>query len=484
VFWRGVLGYLPVNLVQGVIGVLTIVVFTRVLSPTDYGVYALAFSAMTLVHTLVFTWLEAAMARFYAREAGGAQAADHFAAIYRAFIVLAFALPLATVPVLWLWPAGGDVKLAVAAGLASILFRSLCKLVQERRRAAGDVRGAALLDMIQTAGGFAAGVVFALAGLGGGAPLAGAGAVAAICLIFTLPAELKRLRGGRLEAHRVRSYAGYGLPIALSMILSLALASTDRFVLAAFLDAESVGVYHSGYSLANRTLDVIFIWLGMAGGPAAVAAFERGGPAALQRAAREQIDLMLLITVPAAVGLALVAKPLASLMIGGGLAVGAAHVTPFVAISALLAGLMTHYLLQAFTLACRTGLLFVAMALPAVANLILNLALVPRMGLDGALWATVLSYVLGFAAFLVLGRRALRLPVPLQTIGRCAIAAAGMTGVVLMIPALGGLAELAAKALAGGFAYAAIAIIVDAGGARGHLRHGWAVINARAASAA
>ena len=49
-FWRGVLGYLPVNIVQGVVGLLTIVVFTRVLSPNDYGTYALAFSVMINGH--------------------------------------------------------------------------------------------------------------------------------------------------------------------------------------------------------------------------------------------------------------------------------------------------------------------------------------------------------------------------------------------------------------------------------------------------
>jgi O-antigen/teichoic acid export membrane protein len=31
-FWRGVLGYLPVNILQGVVGLLTIVLFTRVLT--------------------------------------------------------------------------------------------------------------------------------------------------------------------------------------------------------------------------------------------------------------------------------------------------------------------------------------------------------------------------------------------------------------------------------------------------------------------
>ena len=42
-FWRGVLGYLPVNIVQAVAGFGAIVLFTRLLSPTDYGGYALAY---------------------------------------------------------------------------------------------------------------------------------------------------------------------------------------------------------------------------------------------------------------------------------------------------------------------------------------------------------------------------------------------------------------------------------------------------------
>ena len=42
-FWRGVWGYLPANIVQGVVGFLAIIIFTRVLSADDFGRYALAF---------------------------------------------------------------------------------------------------------------------------------------------------------------------------------------------------------------------------------------------------------------------------------------------------------------------------------------------------------------------------------------------------------------------------------------------------------
>ncbi|MDR3512795.1 MAG: lipopolysaccharide biosynthesis protein [Caulobacteraceae bacterium] len=467
-FWKGVLGYLPVNLVQGVVGMLGIVVFTRVLRPQDYGVYALAFSVMSLVHTAVFLWLEAAMARFYAPEAEAGRLPGHFRTLYGAFALLAAGFPLLAGTVLWVWPAPTPLKIAIGAGLATILFRSLAKLVQERRRAAGDVRAAALLDVTMTAGGFAAGAGLALAGFGGASPLVGMGAAAAVCLVFALPTELKQVRGGPFEPARARMYAAYGVPVSLSLILSLALATTDRFLLAAYLNETSVGVYHAGYSLANRTLDVMFIWLGMAGGPAAIAALERGGKAALHETAREQARLMIALALPAAVGLALVARPLADVMIGERLRAGAAEVTPWIAASAFLAGITTYYFHTAFTLARRTGLLLAAMAIPAASNVVLCLVLIPRFGLQGALWATLASYGLGAAASFGLGRRALALPVPWDTAARAAAASAAMALAVRLVPAGGGALELFAKAGVGVAVYGALAWLLDICGARTH----------------
>ncbi len=467
-FWRGVLGYLPVNIVQGVVGLLTIVVFTRVLSPAAYGTYALAFSVMSLAYTGLFTWLEASMARFYAPEAQAGRLPGHFRTLYTAFAVLAVAFPLVAGAILWLWPMPTTLRFAIGGGLATILFRSLAKIAQERRRAAGDVRGAALLDMVMTAGGFAVGVGLALAGFGGAAPLLGLGAASAVCLIFVLPGELKTARNGPYEPARARMYAAYGLPVALSLILSLALATTDRFLLAAYLNETSVGVYHAGYSLANRTLDVIFIWLGMAGGPAAIAALERGGHKALQITAREQAGFMLALTLPAAVGLALVARPLADVMVGPGLREGAAHVTPWIAASAFFAGVTTYYFHTAFTLSRRTGMLLAAMSVPAIANIGLCLALIPRFGLQGAMWATLASYMIGAGASFILGRRALRLPIPGDALAKAVLASAVMAAAVVAVPAVGGVAELAAKAFVGLVVYAAGAYGLDLCGLRGH----------------
>lgn len=475
-FWRGVVGYLPVQIVQALAGFGAIVVFTRLLSPADYGAYALAFSVATLVQTCLFTWVEAAVARFHAAEGDAAGRAALHGTLRRTFVALAFAVPVAVAAIVLVLPLEPRVRWAVGAGVAAMTARSALKLLQERRRAAGEVRSFALYDMLQTGGAFLLGAALAAAGAGGAAPLLGVGGASLVLLAFALPGELKAAPGAGFDRGRLAAAAAYGVPLSLSLVMALALATTDRFVLAAFRDEAAVGAYHAGYSLSNRTLDVLFIWLGMAGGPAAVAAFERGGVEALQRTARQQAELMALLALPAAAGLALVARPLSELMVGPELRAGAAGVTPWVALGGLCSGATTYYLHTAFTLGRRTGRLLAAMAIPAVGNLALCLVLIPRFGLAGAAWATAGGFALGLVVSAALGRSVVALPIPWTTLGRCGLAAAVMTVAVLRVPPLGGATELLVKAGLGAAVYAAVVLLIDAGGVRSR---GRALLQAR-----
>jgi len=464
-FWKGVWGYLPANIVQGVVGFLTIVLFTRLLSPEDFGRYALAFSVMTLAHVAVFSWLEASMARFWAAESG-ASLQGHFASLYRTAFGLSVVFLVVIGVGLWLWPTDLLFKTALAVGLAGAPARCLMKLGQERFRAAGEVRKAAGFDMAVSIGGLVIGVGFALAGAGGAAPLLGLGLAPLLALPFVLPGELKEARGGRFEPERMRNYALYGYPIAMSLALTVVLSSTDRFLLAAFMDEAAVGAYHAGYSIANRTLDVLFLWLGSAGQPALVMALERGGADRLKVAAREQLSTFLLVGLPAAAGVALVARPLAEVLIGQNLRAAAASITPWIALSALLYGLTAYYFGQAFTLGRKTKHLLMAMAIPAGANVLLNLILVPRFGVMGAAWATAASFGLGLLATMALGRRVLPLPVPWEALVRCGVAAAVMAAAVSVLPPIGGVFELALDATVGAVVYAAVALTINAAGVR------------------
>lgn len=465
-FWRGVWGYLPANIVQGVVGFLTIILFTRLLSAEEFGRYALAFSVLTLAHVAIFTWLEAAMARFWASGQPGIDLAGHFASLYRAatWLSLAF-LPLVGL-VLWLWPADPLLKFALAAGLAGCPARCFVKLAQERYRAAGEVSRAANLDMSVSVGGLAIGVVLALMGTGGAGPLLGLGLAPLAALPIILPGELRHARGGAVESARLRNYALYGYPIAASLALTVVLSSTDRFLLAFYMDEAAVGAYHASYSIANRTLDVLFLWLGSAGQPALIMALERGGLERLRVAAREQLSTFLLIGLPAAAGVALVARPLAEVLIGEELRSAAAGVTPWIALSALFFGLTAYYFGQAFTLGKKTRRLLVAMAVPAGLNVILNLIFVPRFGLMGAAWATAASFAVGLVTTWLIGRRVMALPIPWESLVRCAVATGVMALAVSRLPSIGGVGELVLDASVGGGVYAAAALTLNAAGVR------------------
>ena len=482
-FWRGVLGYLPANIIQGVVGFLAIIVYTRLLSPEDFGRYALAFSVMTLAHVATFSWLEAAMARFWAAQRDGADMASHFASLYRtAFILTGLFLPLAGL-IVWLWPMPHDLRLPIAVGLLGIPIRCLTKLAQERYRAAGEVRKAASLDIWNTLAGFGVGAAFAFAGAGGASPLAGLLIAPLLALPFILPGELREARSGYIDRERLKSYAVYGYPIAASLGLAIVLSSTDRFLLALFMNEAAVGAYHAGYSIANRTLDVLFIWLGAAGTPALVMALERGGREQLTDAAREQASTLLLIGLPAAVGVALVARPLSEFMIGEDLRDAAAQVTPWIALSALLSGMTVYYFHQAFTLGRRTGWLLAAMSVPALANVVLNIVLIPRFGVQGAAWATAASFAVGLIASWAMGRRILPLPVPWRCLMTCGVSCAVMALAVWFLPAIGGFPELMLDASVGAAVYGVCAFALNAGGVRDLTRRLRGALEARRAAA-
>ncbi|MGX1803934.1 lipopolysaccharide biosynthesis protein [Brevundimonas naejangsanensis] len=204
-FWRGVFGYLPANIVQGVVGFLTIIIFTRLLSPEDFGRYALAYSVLTLAHVATFSWLEASMARFWAAQSDEAQMAGHFASLYRAaFLITAVFVPVVGLLV-WLWPMPDSFRLPLAVALAGVPVRCFLKLAQERFRAAGNVGPAAAIDIWSAVAGLIFGVGLALLGLGAEAPLAGMLLAPLAALPFILPAELREAKRERLDRQRLKA---------------------------------------------------------------------------------------------------------------------------------------------------------------------------------------------------------------------------------------------------------------------------------------
>lgn len=197
-------------------------------------------------------------------------------------------------------------------------------------------------------------------------------------------------RGSRVDPAAIRMSLAYGLPLVANELSAIVLGSIDRVMLKHLLgEFSAVGVYTIGYSLAinvnvlmNATLNEAFI-------PVANRTFAREGEAAV-RAIKQR---MLLPMTYASIGIAAMiwcvgGDVLVALSGPGKAASGAvfAVVGALFALSPLID--VSGYGLLLYK---RSLVVFAITGIAAIGNTVLNLFLIPKLGVMGAVWATVLS---------------------------------------------------------------------------------------------
>jgi O-antigen/teichoic acid export membrane protein len=258
------------------------------------------------------------------------------------------------------------------------------------------------------------------------------------------------------------------MPISISLLLTYALSSGDRYLISAMLGDASAGDYSASYNLANRSLDVLFIWLGMAFTPIAVTALEKQGLSESRDVMKDYGAALLWIAMPAATGLALVAGDV-GFILGENVRAGAVKIMPLIAFAGVLNGMICYYAQRAFMLSGKTSMFVWAMVPPVVLNIGLNIALIPKFGLMGAVYATVAAYALGLVIAMVLGRRHYPLPVPWRAFCEISIACALMAAGVLSLGTLGALPDvvsLGLKAALGIAIYGVVCLGINAANCR------------------
>lgn len=464
--WRHLLGYLPTNIVSGLVSFGTVYAFTRLLSDADYGRYALVATGMHIAHTSFLTWSEASAYRFTAEADAKGEIANHL----RTSLALA---ALSAVPALlmvlaaWLLTSDPGARAAIAWLAICLPAMSFVQVSLEVRKAQRNVARYSMVAISAALGGFAVGLLAAgVLKAGPASYFMGLAAASGTLAIVETASLWRASSGGRFDTARVRRYLAFGAPVAVSLLLEIALSAGDRFLIAYFVDEAAVGAYAAGYGVADQTIRLMCMWGAMAGAPLLLHAYENHGPDEIRNAGLGMIRMLLLVALPATVGIGVVAQPLADFMIGEDLRAQAARIMPWIAAAGLMNGLMIYYFSEAFQLTHRTGLRASLMIIPAVLNIGLNIVLLPRLGLMGAVYATVICYGLGVALIASVGRRFLPLPLaPLDAL-RAAIACIAMWLATRWLPQWGGAPELFFKAGVGALAFGLTAVALDAAGAR------------------
>ncbi len=227
----------------------------------------------------------------------------------------------------------------------------------------------------------------------------------------------------RLEAGFLRRLLGDSLPLALSGVFIIFYSRLDVVLL------EILGRSHAEigwYAAAARVVDGLGILPGLVAAALlpVLASLAGREPLALARLYRQGLRLVLLLGLPAALGLWLVRQPLTELVFGTAYAPTAGV---FLWLAPNLALIFVNYLqLTVLTALGRQRLGALATALALVVNVALNLWWIPSHGILGAAAATLGTEVALLLACAYLVRRAAGLDLPWSQAARPLLATAVM----------------------------------------------------------
>ncbi len=227
-----------------------------------------------------------------------------------------------------------------------------------------------------------------------------------------------------------RQVLGYGLPLAANAALGFVVHTSDRVLLGWLQGAEAIGLYAAGYDLSQQALVTLMMTVNLAAYPLVVRALEHQGVEAARAQMIQYMTFLLTAALPGIIVLVVLAPSVSNVILGAAFRVSALSIIPWIALATLLAGIKTYYADLAFQLGKSTlGQVWV-MVIAAVVNLGLNLWWIPQWGLHGATYATVVAYATALGLSWGWGRRIWPLPMPGNVMLRLAIVGAGLIGVL------------------------------------------------------
>ena len=463
---KHLIAYMMPNLAQAIASFGTVALLTRLFSDAEYGRFSLIFTIMTLVHYLVFTWAEAAASRNYAKAKEDGNVADHFATLLGVYLINVGIFVVLAVIVTLLYPAERAAKMALAAAFAGTIVRSALKIALETRRMDLQSMRFALVESFHIIAGLVLTIIGVwLLGYKEQGPFLALLIAAILALIIEGPFIISLAKHGKFNQILAREYLAFGYPIGMGLILTMALNMGDRFLIAGYLGDAKVGIYSAGYQVAARILDIVFAWASSATFPLLVAAYETQNKQAFAKSANNSFALRLGIGAPCALGIALIAEPLCEILIGPSMRGAAIAIVPWIALAGLFTGL-SDYFSDAFMLARKAKERMIIMLIPTILNIVLNIILLPKMGINGAVIATVIAFAVGLLLLAILGRRHIIMPIPWLEAAKIAGACLVMAIVVSILPKFGGFVELITKSMGGAIVYGAALVALDFNGAK------------------
>ena len=461
------LAFAPGYIVPMFATLLGIYAFTRILNPAEYGNYAFVTTIMLFGQNALLAWVDLGARRFFERAVQGGKLAAMCVTIYLGLGVSVLLLLAFLAAGLAVWPVPADMAVLLWIAAAVVIAKEISMVSKALELAALSRARYMLMECGESLIGVALGVWLCwYLGFGAEGILYGMLIGAAAVVAFDAGHIARRFRGGSFDRVLQREILAFAAPVSVAFFVEFVMSSADRVLVQYFLGAYQLGIYAIGYSIAERAVMAVFLALGVASYPLLVRALERSGPDGARRQARQNIEILLAIALPAWGGFTVASGQIATVLAGPAYSAAVAGLLPLSGTAVFICALRTHYFSHAQLLTNRTWTLLIASAPAIPVNIGLNALLLPTIGLMGAVWARLAAYVVALGISVWLCQRQFPLPFPAWGFAKASLATLAMCGLLHMLTLANNVLGLIEMILIGGVFYGLLALIFDIGGLR------------------
>jgi O-antigen/teichoic acid export membrane protein len=406
---------------------------TKTLGAYDYGIWAQVQVTISLVLGFVSLGLPYAMTRFLAVKTNREEIQEEFYSVFWV-VFLAAAIVSITLIIFANFIAGaffaGATDVVRITGLI-ILVWSLDSVFLTVFRTFRQMKKYSIFMIAITYGQVGLIAYLVLSGYG---ILSTVFAVLAIrAIIFLILFFLIKSQIGIKRPHfsRIREYLSFSLPTIPGNISAWVVASSDRYVIAYFLGATSVGIYSAGYGIGTIPLMAAEV-LGFVLPPTLSKLYDEGRMTEVKTHLSYSLKYLLILVIPFVFGAAVLAEPVLRLFSTPEIASQGYLVLPIVALSTLFY-VIGSVPTQILFLVRKTKIIGIAWIAAALTNLVLNILIVPYIGILGAAITTLIAYLLALGLRTYYAFREFKFDIQWRSIIKSVVASAIMSLAIWMM---------------------------------------------------
>ncbi|THB80826.1 MAG: hypothetical protein D3926_05190 [Desulfobacteraceae bacterium] len=393
------------------LGFVTFPILTRILSTEQYGVLGLVTTTMSLVLVFSKAGLSNAVIRFYQEYRNDDMQKTVFAStiFYRALMIsfIVMVLYFFTVP-LFIKYLGINAEYEVCFKImaAYLLIRPMNILINNMLRVNDRTFFMNALGLCTRVARILVALVLLLYVVrrfyGYFLGIAAVEFMLAIILLYWFLSNY-RVRFKEASNSLTIDLIKFGAPLLITEITYLLLSYADRYMIVAWYGENSLGVYTVGYNLAMYLVNILAFSLSYTVIPAYVEVYGEKGKEQTEEFLKKVFYYIVIVIFPICLGYYAISDDLFVFLASEKYA-AASIFSPIILIGTFILELNNVFNAGLY-LKKKTATILKIMITAVVVNIILNIILLPRFGIIGAAFATLISCAASSALTIILSRR-------------------------------------------------------------------------------